>query len=104
MRRGVGLDFGTTNSAIALATEGGRTVLARVAAPEGLSHAFRSLLYFYLEEPPTPQRPASLAGPAGIARYLEDEEPGRLRRRSGPPRWPGRPALPATSRTRSRAG
>jgi hypothetical chaperone protein len=78
MRRGIGLDFGTTNSAIALAEEGGKTALAQVAAPEGQSHAFRSLLYFYLEEPPTPQRPASLAGPAGIARYLEDEEPGRL--------------------------
>ncbi|UCE85445.1 MAG: hypothetical protein JSU66_14050 [Deltaproteobacteria bacterium] len=78
MRHGVGLDFGTTNSAIAVADERGRTALARFGAPGGATHAFRSRLYFFLEDPPAPDRPASWAGPAGIARYLRDEEPGRL--------------------------
>jgi hypothetical chaperone protein len=78
MRRGVGIDFGTTNSAVAVAEEGGRPALARFPAASGSGHAFRSLLYFYLDEDSTPGRPGSLAGPDGIARHLADEEPGRL--------------------------
>lgn len=76
----VGIDFGTTNSALAVVGEDGRSVVARFAAPlpaqEGES--FRSLLYFHPDERETNGRLRPFAGPTGIARYLEAAGEGRL--------------------------
>lgn len=72
--RPLGIDFGTTNSAVALATRsvasGGEVRLARF----GDASTFRSVLYF---EPDGP-RVAVSAGPDAIARRLEGDGEGRL--------------------------
>lgn len=76
MRRSLGLDFGTTNSAVAIA-EGGATRLARFGDLE----VCRSILFF---DPPAraadgvPKRPRLHAGPVAIERYLEAGGQGRL--------------------------
>ncbi|HXX48235.1 MAG TPA: Hsp70 family protein [Myxococcota bacterium] len=73
-----GVDFGTTNSALARAEDDGPARVARFARGGGQkTQAFRSVVYF---EPPADGRgpPAELAGPRAIARYLAAEEPGRL--------------------------
>lgn len=78
VRIGLGLDFGTTNSAVAVARENGEEALARFAGLDGRAGAFRSLLFFPAPDEGSRSHPESLAGPAAIARHLEDEEPGRL--------------------------
>lgn len=71
----VGIDFGTTNSAIALCEPGGRTRLAEFATGETWARVFRSVLHF---APPEDGRPPdALAGPAAIRRRLDEGE-GRL--------------------------
>ncbi len=67
----VGIDFGTSNSAIAV-MRGGEARLAHFG-PEAL-RTFRSLLFF--EEPFGGERPPPVGGPLAIERYLEAE--GRL--------------------------
>jgi len=85
LARHIGLDFGTTNSSLAVVdnngfSKGSPTVkVAQFATPLGLTESFRSILYF----PPTVRgapRPArrAYAGPTAIAKYLEDEHKGRL--------------------------
>jgi hypothetical chaperone protein len=76
--RAIGLDFGTTNSAIAAVGTDGTPRLARFPTVDGPSAAFRSLLYFERDEPEDGGRLHSFAGPDAIARYLQAEEPGRL--------------------------
>lgn len=72
--RVVGLDFGTTHSAIAV-WEGRGT--PRLATFQG-SPAFRSILHFE-PDPDDPRRPPCVrAGPAAIDRYLETSGDGRL--------------------------
>lgn len=71
--RGVGIDFGTTNSAVAVAEhlpEGSHVELAMFHGAD----TFRSVLFFEGKH-------RALAGPAAIERYLaehEDEHQGRL--------------------------
>ena len=74
----IGVDFGTTNSAIAWARPGRSPTLARFDTPLGVFETFRSVLYFDRGE--DGEDPLStLAGPYAIARYLEAEEKnGRL--------------------------
>jgi hypothetical chaperone protein len=73
--RAFGIDFGTTNSAIALAEGDGPARLARFARGGGKTTAtFRSVVYFERAS----RRMHELAGPRAIARYLAVEEPGRL--------------------------
>ncbi len=78
MARAFGVDFGTTNSALALADGGGAPRLARFARGGGKTTAtFRSVVYF--ERAPNGRgAPRELAGPRAIARYLAVDEPGRL--------------------------
>jgi len=71
----VGIDFGTTNSAIARCDPDGSTRLARFAIDETWARVFRSVLHF---SPPEDGRPPhALAGPAAIRRRLDEGE-GRL--------------------------
>lgn len=70
MRR-VGLDLGTTNSAIAVTEDGSPVRLARHRHDAGLTETFRSLLYFRHGEKP-------VGGPRAIDRYLASDGDGRL--------------------------
>lgn len=75
MRRpGLGLDFGTTNSALAVSDGEGPPRLARFAGPDGLAAVFRSLLYFDREDARSPVEVH--AGPGALVAYLEREEHG----------------------------
>jgi hypothetical chaperone protein len=69
----IGLDFGTTNSAIAIADDAG-VRLVRF----GDASTFRSVLFFDAEERGPDRRPLALAGPAAIERYLASDGAGRL--------------------------
>jgi hypothetical chaperone protein len=71
----IGLDFGTTNSAIALADADG-VRLARFGA-DGAG-TFRSVLFFDAEERGPTGRPLTVAGPDAIERYLAADGQGRL--------------------------
>jgi hypothetical chaperone protein len=73
-----GLDFGTTNSSMAIAGPDGKVSLAHFAHSGGLTEAFRSLLY--LERSRTAGRTTvhKWSGPTAIDRYLEADEKGRL--------------------------
>src|SRR4051812_38110145 len=75
---GVGLDFGTTNTSIAVASESGQVHLARFGPADSSTESFRSLLY--LERFRTAHRSTikSWSGPEGIQRYLEADDKGRL--------------------------
>lgn len=78
MTRAVGLDFGTTNSALAVATPGGTVELAKFKTDLGFTSAFRSILYFDAENPPHGGRPRAVAGPAAVDAYLQSRAHGRL--------------------------
>ena len=67
----VGVDFGTTNSAVAFVNGSGRPRLAPFPSALGPRPTFPSVLYF---EP----KAASLAGAAAIERYLASETKGRF--------------------------
>jgi len=73
-----GVDFGTTNSALARADSDGPARIARFSRGGGKwTRTFRSVVYF--EPNPEGRGPSrELAGPRAILRYLAAEEPGRL--------------------------
>ena len=79
MRRAVGVDFGTTNSALALAVgmeEAPRLAhFERADAPP--TPTFRSLLYME-RDPDLGDRIVERAGPRAVQAYLDADEPGRL--------------------------
>jgi len=70
MPSAIGIDFGTTNSAVASAHDGGVT-LATVPTEGGDSHTFRSVLCFDPDERERNGRPKPLAGPRAIERYVQ---------------------------------
>ena len=79
--RAVGIDFGTTNSAVAVTDDGGPPRLARFASVDGRagpSLAFRSILHFERADPESPRAPIVRAGPAALARWLASAGEGRL--------------------------
>lgn len=68
--RAVGIDFGTTNSVIAVPSDDGSSRLVQFAAPDGEAAVFRSALCFWEED----ARSGGLghaAGPWAIAEYLD---------------------------------
>ena len=73
----VGLDFGTTNSAIA-AVLGSQPELAEFQSADGATHTFPSILYFERRKEGALTRLTSAAGPKALQNYLESEEKGRL--------------------------
>src|SRR3954451_4802602 len=75
---GLGLDFGTTNSSIALAGPGGHVEVAKFTAPIGQTESFRSLLYLERHREAGRTTIKSWSGPEGIGRYLHSDEKGRL--------------------------
>lgn len=73
----IGLDFGTTNSALALAPARGAASLVPLRHDNAEHTTFRSILYFEDGERDRNGRPRAFAGPAAIDAYLEGAE-GRL--------------------------
>jgi hypothetical chaperone protein len=75
MARAVGVDFGTTNSALAVVDDGADPQLAEFPWSGGETATFRSVLYFEHDEN---DKIVSVAGPAAIDRYVDSVDPGRL--------------------------
>jgi hypothetical chaperone protein len=75
----VGIDFGTTNSSIALLDGDAPVQLAKFPFLGAETPSFRSVLYFEQSKTPSGmQRTHSLTGPAAIEHYLAADEKGRL--------------------------
>ena len=66
----LGIDFGTTNTVVALADASGPAHLVKFPAPEGELFAFRSGLSFHAGDKPNDR--AIAAGPWAIDAYVED--------------------------------
>jgi len=74
-----GIDFGTTNSAIAMVEPGGATQLARFQFRGEETPSCRSVLYFEQSRTASGQRRAhGYSGAEAIERYLDADEKGRL--------------------------
>lgn len=74
-----GIDFGTTNSSIALATGDAAVRFAAFSFRGAETFSFRSVLYLeQFKSPSGIKRAHSYTGPAAIERYLEAHEKGRL--------------------------
>ncbi len=76
MPNAIGIDFGTTNSAVALATGTGAPRLATFETRDGASDTFRSILYF----DPKPRRgtEAVFAGPLAVQHFRDAVHKGRF--------------------------
>lgn len=78
MRRAIGLDFGTTNSTIAVATSEKDIRVAKFEIDGKFTETFRSVLYFYHPLDMDSSRSQVVAGPEAITRYLAADPKGRL--------------------------
>jgi hypothetical chaperone protein len=78
MRRSVGLDLGTTNSALALADDAGKVTLAQFAHRGGVTDTFRSILYFHPDAEDARRGMTAVAGTTAIEHYLDADGSGRL--------------------------
>src|SRR5262245_30592794 len=74
----LGLDFGTTNSAVGVAARNGSARLASFADGEASTSVFRSALHFSAEGHGPNRRPQASAGPRAIASYLDEGAGGRF--------------------------
>jgi hypothetical chaperone protein len=78
MIKSIGIDFGTTNSVVALLHADGSVTTARHAADDTLVDVFRSILRFWTEERPGRQILRHAAGPEAITAYLDEPLDCRL--------------------------
>ncbi len=74
----IGIDFGTTNSVVALLRPDGSTETARFPAGDALLDFFRSVLCFWTDEVRAGGRLRHAAGPSAIDFYLDDPLDSRL--------------------------
>jgi hypothetical chaperone protein len=74
----IGIDFGTTNSSVALASSSGQVDLVRFPRRGGETESFRSVLYMERVRQAGHLRIGSWTGPAAIEHYLDAEKKGRL--------------------------
>ena len=74
----VGVDFGTSNTVIAMVDQQHRATVLQVASRNGLAPALPSILCFRPNELNPRDRPVSSAGHDAIADYLERTGPARL--------------------------
>lgn len=74
----IGLDFGTTNSAIAVAERGKEAMLARFGDAGDTTTSFRSILYFPQRDRSIAVKAETKAGPEAINSYLDADSKGRL--------------------------
>jgi len=77
MAGSLGLDFGTTNSVIALGADAGQAEMVSFAAPGGASSVFRSALCFWQDEAVRGGL-AHEAGPWAIAEFLDFPQGSRF--------------------------
>jgi hypothetical chaperone protein len=75
---GIGFDFGTTNSSIALAADKNDVRVARFAAAHAATESYRSLLYLERVREAGRSTIKSWSGPKGIEHYLNADDKGRL--------------------------
>src|ERR1700678_102849 len=73
----IGIDFGTTNSSVALA-RAGQIELVRFPRRGGETESFRSVLYMERVRQAGHMRIGSSTGPGAIEHYLDAEKKGRL--------------------------
>ena len=76
----LGVDFGTSNSAVTRLDEEGVSHLARFVSPAGEADTFPSVLHFEREIERGIASVQAYAGAAAIERYLSADSPGRLMR------------------------
>ncbi|CAN5653164.1 Hsp70 family protein [soil metagenome] len=74
----IGIDFGTTNSSVALALPNGQVELVSFPTATTPTQSFRSILYLEQLKQAGRTSTKSFTGPAGIEHYLKAEQPGRL--------------------------
>jgi hypothetical chaperone protein len=74
----IGVDFGTTNSSIALANRSGNVQLASFPYMESFTDSYRSLLYLEQAKERGARTLKSWTGPEGIEHYLAADSKGRL--------------------------
>jgi hypothetical chaperone protein len=75
----IGIDFGTTNSSIALITPDGEVRLASFPTRTGPTPSFRSVLYLeQIRQESGSRKTFSYTGPSAIEHYLDAEDKGRL--------------------------
>src|SRR5579871_1681635 len=74
----IGIDFGTTNSSIALALPNGEIDLVRFPTAAATTESFRSVLYLEQHKQAGRSQVKSFTGPSAIEHYLEAEHKGRL--------------------------
>ena len=76
----VGLDFGTSNSAVTCVDAAGVAQLAHFSGPSGVTDTFPSVLHFERELENGVPVLRAYAGATAIERYLSHDSPGRLMR------------------------
>jgi hypothetical chaperone protein len=74
----IGIDFGTTNSSIALARGDGAVELVSFPTAMGITESFRSVLYLEQRKHAGRTQIKGYTGPAAIEHYLQAEHKGRL--------------------------
>ena len=74
----VGIDFGTTNSAVAIAEASGPSRLVPLTVGTQVFETFRSVLFFEKQEDRLGTTLAHWAGPEAIEAYLDSEGEGRF--------------------------
>jgi hypothetical chaperone protein len=74
----IGIDFGTTNSSIALARANDAVELVSFPTAVGTTESFRSVLYLEQMKHAGRTQIKGLTGPAAIEHYLQAEHKGRL--------------------------
>src|SRR6185503_4087363 len=77
-RLSIGIDFGTTNSSIALARPEGMVELVSFPSASATTESFRSILYLEQHKHAGRTQIKSFTGPSGIEHYLQAEHKGRL--------------------------
>jgi hypothetical chaperone protein len=74
----IGIDFGTTNSSIALVRANGPIELVSFPTATGTTESFRSVLYLEQRKQAGRTQIKGFTGPAAIEHYLPAEHKGRL--------------------------
>jgi hypothetical chaperone protein len=74
----LGIDFGTTNSSIALARANGTVELVSFPTATVMTESFRSVLYLEQRKQTGRTQVKGFTGPAAIEQYLQAEHKGRL--------------------------